>query len=131
MDPSTYHDVFINLATNSPFLAWMIYTYLQTNKQLEKTRAENTQERNAMYIQHRADEEMIRTRYDKAISDLNHDRKGFLDGISGRIDTLERGQEKIYQLLEPLKDQIQEIKIKEQLKKEFANNGNGSPKNRT
>ena len=130
MDPSTYHDVFINLATNSPFLAWMIYTYLQTNKQLEKTRAENTQERNAMYIQHRADEEMIRTRYDKVISDLNHDRKGFLDGISGRIDTLERGQEKIYQLLEPLKDQIQEIKIKEQLKKEFASNGNGSAKNR-
>ena len=130
MDPNTYHDVFINLATNSPFLAWMIYTYLQTNKQLEKTRAENTQERNAMYIQHRADEEMIRTRYDKVISDLNHDRKGFLDNISGRIDTLERGQEKIYQLLEPLKDQIQEIKIKEQLKKEFASNGNGSAKNR-
>lgn len=130
MDPSTYHDVFINLATNSPFLAWMIYIYLQTNKQLEKTRTENTQERNAMYVQHRSDEEAIRNRYDKIISDLNQDRKGFLDGISGRIDTLERGQDKIFNLLEPLKDQIQEIKIKEQLKKEFSN-GNSSAKNGT
>lgn len=123
MDPSTYHDLWVNLATNSPFLAWMIYSYVQTNKQLEQTRAESREERIALQNQQRADEEKIRTKFEVVISDLNTDRRHLVEGFSGRIDALERGQKKIFAILEPLKDQIQEIRVKEQLKKELANGG--------
>jgi hypothetical protein len=123
MDPSTYHDLWVNLATNSPFLAWMIYSYVQTNKQLEQTRAENRTERIEMQNQQRADEERIRNRFEMVISDLNTDRRHLVEGFSNRIDSLERGQKKIFAILEPLKDQIQEIRVKEQLKKELANGG--------
>jgi len=123
MDPSTYHDLWVNLATNSPFLAWMIYSYVQTNKQLEQTRAESRTERIEMQNQQRADEERIRNRFEMVISDLNTDRRHLVEGFSNRIDSLERGQKKIFAILEPLKDQIQEIRVKEQLKKELANGG--------
>lgn len=117
MDPSTYHDLWVNLATNSPFLAWMIYSYVQTNKQLEQTRAENRTERIEMQNQQRADEERIRNRFEMVISDLNTDRRHLVEGFSNRIDSLERGQKKIFAILEPLKDQIQEIRVKEQRKR--------------
>lgn len=120
MDPNTYHDLFINLASNSPFLAWMIYSYLHTHKQLEKTREESKIERQQMHTEHRTDEANIRERYEKVITDLNQDRKAFVDGFSNRIDSLEHGQKKIFAILEPLKDQIQEIRMKEEIKKELA-----------
>ena len=44
MDPSTMNDVWVNLATNSPFLGWMIYSYIKTNKQLDQTRQESKED---------------------------------------------------------------------------------------
>ena len=44
MDPSTLHDLWINLATNSPFLGWMIYSYTQTQKDLKQTREDSKDE---------------------------------------------------------------------------------------
>ena len=44
MDANTYTDIWINLATNSPFLGWMIYTYLQTQKDLKQTREDSKTE---------------------------------------------------------------------------------------
>ncbi len=116
MDPSTYHDLWVNLATNSPFLGWMIYSWFQTNKALEKTREESKEERKELQAEHKADEQAIREKFEKVIEQLNHDRKLLVEGFSGRIDSLERGQKKLFAILEPIKEQIVELRIKQNIK---------------
>ena len=120
MDPSTYHDLWINLATNSPFLGWMIYSYVQTQKDLKHTREESKQELRELRIEAREEESRIRDRFEAVIKDLNQDRKTLVEGFSSRIDSLERGQRKLFALLEPIKEQMSEIKMKEELKKELG-----------
>ena len=120
MDPSTYHDLWVNLATNSPFLGWMIYSYVQTQKDLKKTREDSKTELRELRTEAREEEARIRDRFESVIADLQQDRKVLVDGFSGRIDSLERGQKKLFALLEPIKEQMQEIKIKEDLKKQLG-----------
>ena len=112
MDANTYHDLWVNLATNSPFLGWMIYSYMQTSKQLDATRAENKKETKELRIEAKAEEQRIRDRFEQVIQDLNKDRSLLVEGFSGRIDSLERGQRKLFAILEPLKEQIVELRIK-------------------
>ena len=116
MDASTYHDLWVNLATNSPFLGWMIYSWFQTNKQLEKTREESKEERKELQAEHKADEQAIREKFERVIEQLNQDRKLLVEGFSGRIDSLERGQKKLFAILEPIKEQIVELRIKQNIK---------------
>ena len=120
MDANTYTDIWINLATNSPFLGWMIYTYLQTQKDLKQTREDSKTELRELRTEAREEEARIRNRFESVIADLQQDRKVLVDGFSGRIDSLERGQKKLFALLEPIKEQMQEIKIKEDLKKQLG-----------
>lgn len=120
MDANTYTDIWINLATNSPFLGWMIYTYLQTQKDLKQTREDSKTELRELRTEAREEEARIRDRFESVIADLQQDRKVLVDGFSGRIDSLERGQKKLFALLEPIKEQMQEIKIKEDLKKQLG-----------
>ena len=116
MDASTYHDLWVNLATNSPFLGWMIYSYMQTNKALEKTREESKDERKQLQKEHIEDDLAICEKFEKVIEQLNVDRKQLVEGFSGRIDSLERGQRKLFAILEPIKEQIVELRIKSNLK---------------
>jgi len=120
MDASTYHDLWVNIATNSPFLAWMIYSYVQTQKDLKETREHGRQESKEIRAEARQEEQEIRARFESVIADLNKDRTKLVEGFSGRIDSLERGQRKLFALLEPMKEQIHEIKLKEKLKKELS-----------
>jgi hypothetical protein len=120
MEASTYHDLFVNLASNSPFLGWMIYSYITTSKDLKETREQSRAEMRELRAEAREEEVRIRERFEGVIRDLNQDRTALVEGFSGRIDSLERGQRKIFAILEPLKEQIQEIKIKDQLKKELS-----------
>ena len=120
MDANTYTDIWINLATNSPFLGWMIYTYLQTQKDLKQTREDSKTELRELRTEAREEEARIRGRFEAVIADLQQDRQILVEGFSGRIDSLERGQKKLFALLEPIKEQTQEIKIKEDLKKQLG-----------
>jgi translation initiation factor IF-3 len=120
MDASTYHDLWVNIATNSPFLAWMIYSYVQTQKDLKETREHGRQESKEIRAEARQEEQEIRARFESVIADLNKDRTKLVEGFSGRIDSLERGQRKLFALLEPMKEQIHEIKLKEKIKKELS-----------
>jgi hypothetical protein len=120
MDANTYTDIWINLATNSPFLGWMIYTYLQTQKDLKQTREDSKTELRELRNEAREEEARIRGRFETVIADLQQDRQILVEGFSGRIDSLERGQKKLFALLEPIKEQMQEIKIKEDLKKQLG-----------
>jgi len=116
MDPSTYHDVWVNLATNSPFLGWMIYSYMSTNKDLKETREQSRAEARELRAEAKAEEQEIRKRFDKVIEDLNKDRTQLVETFSSRIDSLERGQRKLFAILEPMKEQIVELRIKEKIK---------------
>tara|TARA_R110001583_G_scaffold62699_5_gene184167 strand:- start:2231 stop:2602 length:372 start_codon:yes stop_codon:yes gene_type:complete len=120
MDASTYSDIWVNLATNSPFLGWMIYSYIQTNKALDRTRDESKAEMKELRQEGKIEEAEIRGKFEKVIEGLNQDRKQLVEGFSGRIDSLERGQRKLFAILEPLKEQIQEIRVKEKMKKELS-----------
>lgn len=120
MDPSTYHDLWVNLATNSPFLGWMIYSYVQTQKDLKETREQSSSEAREIRLEARTEEQEIRTRFERVIDKLNADRTKLVESFSNRIDSLERGQRKLFAILEPLKEQIHEIRLKEQVKKELS-----------
>ena len=120
MDPSTYHDLWVNLATNSPFLGWMIYSYVQTQRDLKETREHARAEAREIRSEARQEEQEIRQRFESVITDLNKDRTKLVEGFSGRIDSLERGQRKLFALLEPIKEQIHEIKLKERIKEELS-----------
>ena len=120
MDPSTYHDLWVNLATNSPFLGWMIYSYVQTQRDLKETREQSRNEAREIRKEARTEEQEIRTRFERVIDKLNEDRTKLVESFSNRIDSLERGQRKLFAILEPLKEQIHEIRLKEQVKKELS-----------
>ena len=64
MDVTTYNDIWVNLATNSPFLGWMIYSYIQTNKLLEKTRDESKAEAKEIRLESKVEEQKVRDRFE-------------------------------------------------------------------
>jgi translation initiation factor IF-3 len=120
---SAYHELFMGLISNSPFLAWMIYSYMQTNKQLEKTREESKAEMKEIRKESKEEEAQIRVKFEKVIEGLNKDRKELVESFSGRIDSLEKGQRKIFSLLEHMKEirkKVQKIELKEEIQKELA-----------
>jgi len=122
MEPSMYHELFMGLASNSPFLGWMIYSYIQTNKQLEKTREDSKKELRELRTESKAEEAQIRAKFEKVIEDLNKDRKELVESFSGRIDSLEKGQRKIFMLLEDMKEirkKVDKIELKEEIAKEI------------
>ncbi len=105
----------MDLATNAPFVGFLLYQYWDQRK----TNKEQRDEMREIRTEAKANEEAVRQRFEKVIRDLNQDRDHLVDGFSSRIDSLERGQKKLFAILEPLKEQIQEIRIKEKVKQEF------------
>ena len=50
---------------------------------------------------------------------IARDSSRTVHAFSGRIDSLERGQKKLFAILEPLKEQIHEMRLKEKVKQEI------------
>ena len=120
---ATAHELIMGLASNSPFLGWMIYSYIQTNKQLEKTREDSKKEMKELRLEQKTEEQEIRNKFEVVITALNQDRKQLVESFSSRIDSLERGQKKIFVLLNELaevKTKVQELAIKDRLQKEIS-----------
>ena len=113
MDPTTLHDVWLNLATNSPFLAFVIYNWWQQGKMIEAYLVEMKQDR----IEYEEKREKaitdIRDRYIKVIDDLKEEKKG---GIEERLSSMEKAIKKLFALMDRLKDEINELKIKEEVR---------------
>lgn len=112
MDPNTVTQIWLDLATNAPFLGFLLYQYWDQRK----TNKEQQQEMREIRLEARANENAVRERFERVVSELNKDRDQLLDGFSTRIDSLERGQKKLFAILEPLKEQIHEMRLKEQIK---------------
>lgn len=65
------------------------------------------------------EEKELRERYNKVIADLQTDRDQLVKDLSKKTDSLERSIGKIFQILEPMKEQIQEMKIKEKVREKL------------
>jgi|TARA_Y100001963_G_scaffold36885_1_gene51561 hypothetical protein len=115
MEASTVTQLWMDLATNAPFVGFLLYQYWDQRK----TNKEQRDEMKEIRLEAKQQEEVIRGRFEKVITDLNRDRDQLVDGFSSRIDSLERGQKKLFAILEPLKEQIQEIRIKEKVKEQM------------
>jgi len=113
MDPTTLHDVWLNLATNSPFLAFVIYNWWKQGKMIEDYRIEMKNDRDQYERKREEAIEGIRQRYVKVIDDLKEEKKG---GIEERLTSLEKGMKRLFALMDKLKDEINELKIKEQVR---------------
>lgn len=111
MDQSTVTQIWLDLATNAPFVGFLLYQYWDQRK----TNKEQRDEMKEIRKEAREQEDVIRGRFEKVIGELNKDRDQLVSGFSTRIHALERGQKKLFAILEPLKEQIQEIRIKEKL----------------
>tara|TARA_R100000655_G_scaffold24339_2_gene48932 strand:+ start:479 stop:835 length:357 start_codon:yes stop_codon:yes gene_type:complete len=113
MDPTTLHDVWLNLATNSPFLAFVIYNWWQQGRMIEAYRVEMKNDRDEYERKREKAIEDIRGRYMAVIDDLKEEKKG---GIEERLTSLEKGMKRLFALMDKLKDEINELKIKEQVR---------------
>ena len=118
MEPNAYHELMMGLISNSPFLARMVYSYMQQQKDLRETRAENKEEVRLLRTEQKKEETEIRARFEQVIQQLNKDRTQLIESFSGRIDSLERGQERLLQLLEPIQNKLHEIEIERKIKQQ-------------
>ena len=116
MDQATETNLWMDLATNAPFVGFLLYQYWDQRK----TNKEQRDEMKDIRKEARDQEEIIRERFEKVIQDLNQDRDHLVSSFSDRIMSLERGQKKLFAILEPLKEQIQEMRIKEKLKSQVS-----------
>ena len=116
MDQATVTNLWMDLATNAPFVGFLLYQYWDQRK----TNKEQRDEMKDIRKEARDQEEIIRARFEKVIQDLKQDRDHLVSSFSDRIMSLERGQKKLFAILEPLKEQIQEMRIKEKLKSQVS-----------
>ena len=113
MDPTTLHDVWLNLATNSPFLAFVIYNWYQQGRMIEAYRVEMKNDRDEYERKREEAIEGIRERYIKVIEDLKAERGA---GIEERLISLEKSIKRLFALIDRLKEEINTIKIKESVR---------------
>lgn len=106
------HEVWVNLATNSPFLAFVIYNWYQQTKQNEAYRQEMKKDREDYEKKREEAIEDIRNRYSKVIDDLKQERG---HGIEQRLQTLEKSIKKIFAILDVLKKSVDDIQLKEKI----------------
>jgi len=114
MEPATVTQLWMDLATNAPLIGFLLYQYWDQRK----TNKEQRDEMRDIRREAKEQEEQIRERFEKVIQDLNQDRDHLVSSFSDRIMSLERGQKKLFAILEPLKEQIHEMRIKEKIKEQ-------------
>ncbi len=115
MDPNTVTQIWLDLATNAPFVGFLLYQYWDQRK----TNKEQRDEMREIRTEAKEQEKEIREKFERVIKGLNADRDQLVDAFSSRIDSLERGQKKLFAILEPLKEQIHEMRLKEKVKQEI------------
>lgn len=115
MDPNTVTQIWLDLATNAPFVGFLLYQYWDQRK----TNKEQRDEMREIRTEAKAQEKEIREKFERVIKGLNADRDQLVDAFSSRIQSLERGQKKLFAILEPLKEQIHEMRLKEKVKQEI------------
>ena len=110
METSTIHEIALNLATNSPFVGFLVWNWWYNTKQLEQYRLEMKADRDEYERKREDGIEKIRLRYVKVIEDLKSDKKG---GIEDRLSSLEKSIKRLFALMDKVKEEINDLKLKE------------------
>ena len=119
MDPTMMTEFWIDLAVNMPFVAFLLYNWHVSRKDMMLYRAEMKEIR----VEAKAEEQRIRDRFESVISDLQGDRDQLVKGLESKMSaldiktaSLEKGIKKLFALLDRLKEQINELKIKDEVR---------------
>ena len=122
MDAQTISQVWIDLATNAPFLGFLLYQWHIQRKDVREYKSEIQQLRH----ESKEEEKELRSRFEKVIKDLNEDRDAIVTGLQQKIRTvedkiasIEKSIKKIFAVLLPIQDQMKQQRIKEEIKKEM------------
>ena len=113
MEASTIHEIALNLATNSPFVGFLVWNWWYNTRQLEEYRKDMKADRDEYERKREEGIEKIRVRYVKVIEDLKSDKKG---GIEDRLSSMEKAIKKLFVMMDKLKEEINELKIKESVR---------------
>jgi len=118
MDPMVA-EFWIDLATNAPFVAFLLYQWHINRKDVAEYKGEIRDLRKDS----KQEEGRIRERFEAVISDMQGDRDQLVSGLEQKISaldsktaSLEKGIKKLFSMLEKMKDQINELKIKEEVR---------------
>ena len=122
MDASTITQVWVDLATNAPFLGFLLYQWHIQRKDVRDYKTEIRQLR----TEAKEEEKQLRSRFEVVIADLNQDRDAIVSGlqrrirtIESKIESIEKSIKKIFAVLLPMQGRLKQQEIKEAIKKEM------------
>lgn len=108
MDAMT-NQILVDLFTNTPFVGFLIWQYVQMRKDIKEQQTRSDQLR----LESLQREEEIRSRFEKVIKSLNEDKDQLvlslekrLDEQSKRMDILESSLRKLSSMIAKIKDYI-------------------------
>tara|TARA_Y100000401_G_C8170109_1_gene148728 strand:- start:130 stop:465 length:336 start_codon:yes stop_codon:yes gene_type:complete len=108
MDGMT-NQILVDLFTNTPFVGFLIWQYVQMRKDIKEQQVKTDQLR----LESLQREEEIRARFEKVIQALNEDKDQLitslekrLDEQSKRMDVLESAMKKLASMIGKIKDYI-------------------------
>ena len=120
MDPSTLTQVWVDLATNAPFLGFLLYQWYIQRRDVQEYKKEISQLRH----ESKTEEKDLRERFESVIRNLNEDRDQIVTGLESRIKNIEiqivgieKSIRKVFALLDPLIKQAEEMRLQKKLKK--------------
>lgn len=120
MDPSTLTQVWVDLATNAPFLGFLLYQWYIQRRDVQEYKKEISQLRQ----ESKTEEKDLRERFESVIQNLNEDRDQIVTGLESRIKNIEvqivgieKSIRKVFALLDPLIKQAEEMRLQKKLKK--------------
>ena len=103
------NQILVDLFTNTPFVGFLIWQYVQMRKDIKEQQDKTDQLR----IESLQREEEIRARFEKVIQALNEDKDQLITGLekrlddqSKRMDTLESALKKLASMISKIKDYI-------------------------
>jgi flagellar motility protein MotE (MotC chaperone) len=130
-------ELVVNLLSNSPFVAFLVYMYIQQRKDLheqrETQRKDSHEQREELKLiqkearsemaqlrkESKEEEEKLRERYQIVISDLGKEKMEIKESLERRIQSLEKSIRKIFSILEEMKamkQAVNQLQIKDQIR---------------
>ena len=101
------HDLWIQLATNSPFLAFVVYNWYQMSKQNEDYRKEMKKDRDEYERKREAGIEKIRQRYSEVIDQLRKEKEEYRKEMERVREKCENEKNQILQNLDRKLERIE------------------------
>ena len=118
MEPA-FTNFWIDLATNAPFVAFLLYMWHSQRKDLQEYKKEIRELRK----EGKEEEQRIRDRFGEVIIGLQTDKAELVKSVEAKLadldsktSSLEKGIKRLFSMLERMKEQINELKIKEEVR---------------